>query len=68
MIKVLKNFDKEDCKHFNWTYSRACCGRGTAKSGACSIPLDNQGADLVVPNKVCSTQMGYCKYEPREEE
>ena len=68
MVKMITNFDKEDCKHFKWTFSRACCGRGTTKAGACTIRLDNDGMDIVVPNKVCSTTMKYCKYEQVEEE
>ncbi|KKM17621.1 hypothetical protein LCGC14_1673870, partial [marine sediment metagenome] len=54
MVKMITNFNKEDCKHFKWTFSRACCGRGTTKAGACAVPLDNEGMVLVVPNKVCS--------------
>ena len=68
MVKMITNFNKEDCKHFKWTFSRACCGRGTSKAGACTVRLDNQGMELVVPNKVCSTTMKYCKYERVEEE
>lgn len=68
MTPIINNFNKEDCKHFTWTFSRACCGRGTSKSGACTVPLDNEGLELVVPNKVCSTTMKYCKYERLEEE
>ncbi len=67
MVRVIKNFNKEDCKHFKWTFTRACCGRGTSKAGACTVPLDNVGANLVVANKVCSTSMRYCKYDKKEE-
>ncbi len=68
MIKIINNFNKDDCKHFKWTFSRACCGRGTTKAGACTVPLNNGSVELVVANKVCSTQMKYCKYERRTEE
>lgn len=67
MIKVIENFNKDDCKHFSWVFSRGCCGRGSIKSGACQIRLDNTGADIEIPNKVCSTSMRYCKYEKPEE-
>lgn len=67
MITIINNFNKEDCKYFKWSFSRACCGRGTSRSGACSVPLDNQGANIEIPNKVCSTSMRYCKYEKQEE-
>jgi hypothetical protein len=66
MITVIKNFNKEDCRYFKWTFGRACCGRGCTKSGACAVPLDNQGAQLTIINKVCSTSLHYCKYEKKE--
>jgi hypothetical protein len=68
MVKLITNFNKEDCRHFKWTFSQACCGRGTSKAGACTIRLPNEGEVLVVPNKVCSLSMHYCEYEKREEE
>lgn len=64
MVHKVFNFNKTDCKHFTWSFSRACCGRGTVKSGACQIP-DKDGR---VTNKVCSTKMPYCQYEKREEQ
>lgn len=63
-IKKILNFNKTDCKHFKWVFSRACCGQGTTKSGACQIPT----ADGTRINKVCSMTMPYCRYEKQEEE
>ncbi len=63
MVTIVKNFNKEDCKHFKWIFSRGCCGRGSVKSGACAVPLDTKR----VSNKVCSITTYYCKYEKREE-
>ena len=68
MIQMVTNFNKDDCKHFKWTFSRACCGRGTTKAGACTVALGNEGENVEIPNKVCSTQMQYCKFERATEE
>ena len=65
MVQVVNNFNKEDCRYFKWTFSRGCCGRCDMKSGACGVPLNNEGMELVVPNKVCSLSMRYCKYDPK---
>lgn len=65
-MKVIKrNFEKEDCKHFDRIQSRGCCGR-TFTGGVCTIALPEENGNRV--NKTCMTSMPYCKYEKKKEE
>lgn len=62
-MKVSKNFDKDDCIHYERVKANGCCGRKIIV-GVCVIPND-QGN---VVNKTCSMKKSYCRYQPKEED
>ena len=62
MVKLIKNFDLEDCVHYEVHDVPGCCGR-TNKAGVCTIEWRGTKA-----NRTCSTKMKWCKYEKKQEE
>lgn len=62
MIKVIKNFDKDDCVHFERVKARGCCGRWTT-AGVCTIPVNGNPT-----HRMCSLKMKWCQYQKKEEE
>lgn len=57
-MRVIQNFNKGDCVHFNWSEVQSCCGR-TSEAGVCGL-TDN--------HKMCYTKAKYCKYQRRDED
>ena len=64
MVALIKNFDKDDCVHYKIKLLKPCCGRARKPAGFCTIE-DYDGHNR---NKICSTKMNYCKYQPKEDE
>lgn len=62
MRQIIRNFNKEDCLHFEWKDTEGCCGAGPQSTGACNIP-DSNG--LIGP-KICYMKAKYCKYQKKE--
>ncbi len=58
MVKIIKNFDRKDCIHYETREIPSCCGR-SARRGLCVID-DKQ--------RTCSTKMRWCAYEKKKEE
>lgn len=62
MVVILKDFNMQDCVHYEVRDVPTCCGR-TKKAGVCTIEWrDTKGI------RTCSTKMKWCKYEKREED
>ena len=61
MLKISKNFDKQDCIHHKRIIAAGCCGR-KYPTGVCTI----SDPDGLSRHKVCSIKMGYCKYQKKE--
>lgn len=61
MIKIIKNFNKEDCIHFKWTKAQGCCGR-KYNAGVCLIPIEDN-----IIHKMCNTKMNWCEYQKKGE-
>ena len=64
MVTILKQFERTDCLHYEVKQIKACCGRLGKTAGFCTI-ADPDGHKR---NKVCSMKMGYCHYQPKEED
>ncbi len=56
-MRVIQNFNKSDCVHFNWAEVPGCCGR-SSEAGVCGL-TDNQ--------KMCYTKAKYCEYLRRDD-
>ena len=63
MIKIIKEFDKQDCIHYKQIMAAGCCGR-KYPTGVCTVPDE----DGIIRHKICNTKQSYCKYQKREEE
>lgn len=61
-LKIIKNYDKQDCIHYKISQVPDCCGRSKS-AGFCTI----QDEDGYNRNKICSRQVSYCRYEKKEE-
>lgn len=60
VIRIIQNFAKKDCVHYETKNVASCCGH-THKAGVCTINYrGNQG------HKTCSTKMKWCDYQSRE--
>ena len=58
VIKVIQNFAKKDCIHYEIKDVPSCCRR-THKAGVCTI--EYRGNKSI---KTCSTKMKWCDYAP----
>ncbi len=58
VIKVIQNFARTDCVHYQLKDIPGCCGR-THKAGVCTIEYRGLNSP-----KTCSTKMKWCGYEP----
>ena len=57
MVRVIQNFAKKDCVHFQTKEVPSCCGR-THQAGVCTI--EYRGTKGI---RTCSTKMKWCRYE-----
>lgn len=62
LIKIIKNFQRDDCVHFKDVMVEGCCGR-KEKAGVCTVP-DGHGNPT---QRTCSMRMKWCDYQPKEE-
>lgn len=62
-MQVFRNFDRNDCVHFDYVQANGCCGRKLTV-GVCTIP----NAEGHITHKTCSLKMKYCQYQPKEDQ
>jgi hypothetical protein len=55
---IVKNFNREDCVHFEWKEIDFCCGRKNT-SGVCK---------LTNKDGMCNTKLDYCQFQSKEEQ
>ncbi len=62
-MRVIANFNKDDCVFFEMIPAPKCCctRKATAKTGVCII-TDEDG---IQRHKICSTKMPYCNYQKK---
>ena len=63
MVKIIRNFNRKDCVHYEVVESDGCCGR-PERHGVCAIP---EGECGVITYKTCSMKQPYCRYQKKEE-
>lgn len=62
-MRIIKNFQRDDCIHFKEVMVEGCCGR-KERAGVCTVP-DRYGKPT---QRTCSMKMKWCDYQPKEED